>query len=645
MCGIVAYWSKNTEISEEIFQKSINSLNHRGPDFKGYWISSDRKLALGHARLSIIDLKTGNQPLYSKSRNIIIVVNGEFYEYDKIKKHLQEKGYHFQTETDSEILIYLYELYGVDCLKYLRGEFSFILLDKKNNYIFAARDRFGIKPLFYTIYNNTLYISSEIKTLFSFGIPFEWDYQNVNSWENFLPLPGRSLYKNIYSIEPGFFIIANYETIKRKKYWDFYYPKEGEVSSNVNKIEIFRMFRKLLEEAVSIRLHADVPVGCYLSGGLDSSVILALMSKHTESPVDTFTISFDSKLFDESRISYETSRFLGARNHQLRVTDKDLSENFFSAIHHAETFILNNNTVAKFLLSRFTHEFGYKAIMSGEGADEILGGYPNFREDIINYGLNSLSVENQKKLISDLYEKNPAFSSIFSKSDYIIDSLSIENKLGFIPSMFIFGAKLNKKLGSMHTKLFSEAIKNFDPQINFLNQLDEKQILGRDILNKSLYLWGKSILPGLILVNLGDRMEMAHSVEGRVPFLDHKVVEFLVKIPSFLKINDLTEKYILRESFKNLITPTIYNRQKHPFKAPHPTLTINPFSQLMLEVFNSDLLKNNIIYDQTVVLKQFKIVQDMPMNEREQWDIAFMIILSSCALQNIFTHPGPLTIR
>ncbi|HVV67691.1 MAG TPA: asparagine synthase (glutamine-hydrolyzing) [Patescibacteria group bacterium] len=636
MCGIVAYLSKNLDISKETFKSAINTLNHRGPDFHGLWVSDDSKLALGHARLSIIDLLTGNQPLRSKDDNIVIVVNGEFYQYEIIKRYLQKKGFEFQTESDSEILIYLYQLYGVNCLEFLRGEFSFVLWDDKNKYIFAARDRCGIKPLFYSMYQDALYLSSEIKALLTLGVPCKWDLCSIISWENLLPLENRSLFENIFSINPGHFILATPDNIQIKKYWDFNYPKEGAIDDDIDENKMINEFRKELEEAVTIRLRSDVPVGCYLSGGLDSSAILGLMIKHSKSEVDAFTISFDHDLYDEAKIAEETAKFVGARSHVFKITNQLLSENFFSAIYQCESFILNNNTIAKFLLSKFTRESGYKTVMTGEGSDEILGGYPMFREDILKYGFRALDHENRNKLVEHLYENNPAFASVFSKNTAGLDVTTIQEILGYVPSMFKMGAKLGEKLITLHNENFSNISRNFDAQINFINQLDQDQVMGRDVLSKSLYLWAKSILPGLILVNLGDRMEMAHSIEGRVPFLDHKLLEFLVNIPSSLKIKGLTEKFILREAVKDIITPTIYQRQKHPFKAPHPTLTLNPFTELMLDVFNGNLLKYSFIYDQSKVLKQFNMTQSMPEAEREQWDVVFMFILSQCVLQSLF---------
>ena len=372
MCGIFGYINPLKALTKEELLKVIKTLLHRGPEEQGIWQSDDATVGLCHTRLAIIDLCGGHQPLVSQDESIHAVVNGEFYEYEKIREELIAKGYAFRTHTDSEILIALYQEYGTNCLFHLRGEFAFILWDENKKQLFAARDRFGIKPLFYTKYNGGLYLASEIKALLKLGIPAIWNVDAVLAMMYLVFPQDSTIFKDIYAIKPGYFLIAKDSDVTFEKYWDLNLAKTSELPTEYNEAEYIKIFRKKLEDAVKIRLKADVPVGCYLSGGLDSSAIFALASQIHHKPVKAFSIAFDNPLFDESKFAKEMAQHIGSEYHEVRITQKDMAENFSDTIWHTEYPFLNAHVVAEYLLSKLVSEAKFKVVLTGEGADELL---------------------------------------------------------------------------------------------------------------------------------------------------------------------------------------------------------------------------------------------------------------------------------
>src|SRR5215831_16543038 len=305
MCGIVGMFSRRDPISAAVMQRATASLYHRGPDGQRHWVSADERVALGHARLSIIDLTAGDQPIASEDGRARIVVNGEFYGYESIQQELERSGHRLRTRSDSEIALHLYEDLGTHCLHRLRGEFALVLWDETNRTIFAARDRFGIKPLFYAFHNETLYLASEVKALFAAGVPRRWDAESVSCAVEFGGHQVRTLFDGVFQVPPGHYLLATDGHFQLIQYWDFDYLKTNGKVHQRSHAEYVAEFRHALEEAVRIRLRADVPVGCYLSGGLDSCAVLGLAARHHPDPIRAFTLSFDHAEYDEQTQAME----------------------------------------------------------------------------------------------------------------------------------------------------------------------------------------------------------------------------------------------------------------------------------------------------------------------------------------------------
>jgi asparagine synthase (glutamine-hydrolysing) len=638
MCGIVALFCRKGQISESSLDRATQRLEHRGPDGQKTWISPHRKVGLGHARLSIIDLTTGDQPIANETNSLHIVVNGEFYDYERIQRELQQRGHQLRTRTDSEIALHLYEELGTHCLEHLRGEFAFVLWDEHNQTLFAARDRFGIKPLFYSIHNDTLYFASEVKALFAAGVPAAWNPESFFHAADFGNQPNQTLYKDIFQLPPAHFLIATKNNLIVQSYWDFHYPNMNDTQPSLTEAEYVEMFRHEFEEAVRIRLRADVPVGCYLSGGLDSCSVLGMASLHHPEPIRAFTLTFDHPQYDEESIAREMATRANAEFYPIPISQKDLADHFADATWNSEMMCANAHGVAKFVLSRAVRNAGYKVVLTGEGSDEILGGYPHFRRDMLLYNNQGQDPNEVQLLLKQLEQNNPVSRGLLLPEGETKPLESVQNLCGFVPSWIEAFSARSLKLYELYSEDFTNHFLGRDSYRPLLNSIDYwKQLYQREPVNQSLYLWSKTLLPNYILTILGDRMEMAHSIEGRVPFLDHKVVECVCKLPVSMKIRGMTEKYILRQAAQPVITDSVYQRQKHPFLSPPATLNPDePLSSLMQDTLRGSPLGALTFFNRDKVIAILDQLPNMDNGQRTVVDGMLMIILSACILQERF---------
>lgn len=644
MCGIVGVFSKTSPASEESLRSAIRSLHHRGPDGCDQWISSSGRVALGHTRLSIIDLVTGAQPLSNENGMVHAVVNGEFYDFVRIRSELAERGHHFKTRSDSEILLHLYEELGANCVHELRGEFAFALWDEASQTLFAGRDRFGIKPLYYAWRGDTLYLASEVKALFAAGVPARWDHESFFQFNSFLTYhQDRTPFEGVYQVPPGHYLLVSRNHTQLLRYWDFDNPIHA-ISTEPRDQAVELM--NALDEAVRLRMHADVPIGCYLSGGIDSCAVLGLAARHSSTPVKAFTLSFDHENYDELPIAKEMAAHVRADFHPIHIRQEDLAENFADAVWHSETMFVNGHGIAKFLLSRAVHEIGYKVVLTGEGSDDILAGYPYFRADMVKYAQLASGAE-RDTLLSNLRDGNKVPSGLLlpqGQGQAQLQRLAgLQRVLGFVPSWMEVFAALGSRFSGLFSDSFANQFNGRDAYRCLLDGLDVRgQIAGRDVVHQVMYMGAKTHLPNYLLSVLGDRMEMAHSVEGRLPFLDHRVVELVRGIPISQKIHGTTEKYVLREAMRSVLTDTVYRRPKHPFLAP-PAL-FNPkgrLNQLIQDTLRGSQLRALPFYDPAKVVALLDKVPAMDMRGQLVLDTVFTGIASACLLQERFAlAPG-----
>ncbi len=628
-------FSQQGTVSPEVLEGATKALHHRGPDGRRHWISSDRLVALGHARLSIIDLATGDQPIANEDESRRIVVNGEFYGYEAIQRELEEAGHRLRTRSDSEIALHLYEELGAHCLHRLRGEFAIVLWDGVNRTLFAARDRFGIKPLFYTLHQGTLYLASEMKALFAAGVPRRWNAEAVYYCGGHGGPQSSTLFQGIHQVPPGHFLTANEGHIQLRQYWDFDYPKAGLADREQPDAGYVDEFRRVFDEAVRLRLRADVPVGCYLSGGIDSCAVLGSAAKQLNGPIRAFTLTFDRPEYDESATAREMAAKAQAEFVPVPIRQDQLADEFSDAVVQSETLCVNAHGVAKYLLSRAVRDAGYKVVLTGEGSDEVLGGYLHFRRDLpVDCQLTS-SLHKLRKF-------SPGVQGTPSLNGHGQELETIRRLLGFVPGWMETSLTLSAKMRQLLADDFLERFKGCDGSRGLLNDIDVPgQLSSREPLHQSLYLWSKTRLPKYLLTLLGDRMEMAHSVEGRVPFLDHCLVELVRSQPVSLKIRGAVQKYVLREAVRSAITDSVYHRPKHPFLSP--PLMLNPqgrFSVLLQDMLRGSVLASIPFFDQKKVVSVLDGLQSADESSRVANDQVLMMVLSACVLHHRFRLSG-----
>ncbi|HEX3275528.1 MAG TPA: asparagine synthase (glutamine-hydrolyzing) [Gemmatimonadales bacterium] len=642
MCGIVAIYSPHGQVSAEALARATARLHHRGPDARRQWIAPHGRVGLGHARLSIIDLVTGDQPIASEDGRRHLIVNGELYDFLRIRRELEAAGHRFRTRSDSEIALHLYEDLGPRCLHRLRGEYALVLWDEAEQRLFAARDRFGIKPLFFAQHQGTLYLASEVKALFEAGVPARWSPDGLFDAVVAGGPPSGTLYQGIWQVPPGHFLLAGPTGVELCPYWDFAYPETSAVPAAVTEAAWIEEFAATLEQAVRLRLRADVPVGCYLSGGLDSCAVLGLAARHSAEPIRAFTLAFDQAAYDEAPIAREMAERANAEFRPIPIRQADLAEHFADAAWHAETLFLNAHGVAKYILSRAVRDAGYKVVLTGEGSDEILAGYPHFRRDMLLYDNGGQDPTVVRQLLAQLDQGNTVSRGMLLPDGEAAPLDGLHGALGFVPSwMEAAGGRLFK-MQALWSDDFRAELGARQSYGRLLDSLDlPGRLHGRAPVHQALYLWAKTVLPGYILTVLGDRMEMAHSVEGRVPFLDHEVVELLCRMPVGMKIRGMTEKYVLREAARPVLTDTVYRRQKHPFISPPATLNPNErLHEMVHDTLRGSTLERLPFVDQGRVTRLLDGLDGLDPGEQVAIDQILMMLLSGCVLGERFGLAG-----
>jgi asparagine synthase (glutamine-hydrolysing) len=624
-------------VSPRAIAQATRRLRHRGPDAQRVWVAPDCRAGLGHARLSIIDVETGDQPIPNEDGRLRIVVNGEFYDFERTRAELERRGHVFRTRSDSEIALHLYEDSGPRSVHALRGEFAFAIWDARDGQLFVARDRFGIKPLYYTIHDGTFHLASEIKAFGELGVPLGWDRDSLYDIQFVSHPPDRTLFRGIYQLPAGSYLLTDGEQCRVIPYWDWDYPRVEETDSDRQPREWVERLQHAFEDAVRLRLRADVPVSCYLSGGIDSCAILGFAARASPRPLRAFTLSFDHEDYDEAELAEEQAKHSGAEFCRIDIRAEDLADHFADAIYHTERPFANAHAVAKYLLSRAVHDAGIKVVLTGEGGDEIFAGYPHFRRDLVLYGNNGHDPATKTRLLAELEAANRVSAgTLLPRGSTTLEA--VQQVLGFVPSHLEGWAQVAAEFLRVLDDDFLAAFAGRDTYRVLLSCLDvERQLAGRDPVNQSLYIWGKTLLPNYILCNVGDRMEMAHSVEGRLPLLDHRVAEEAARMPVSMKIRGMTEKYVLRQAAQPVLTQRVYQRQKHPFKAPPATYQQSGRLYAFLQdTLRSTALDGPGIYDRSKVTPLLDAIPSMDMAARARADMLLMWMTGLCVLHKSF---------
>ena len=563
IAGIIDFRSKSNTIPA--VESMLSAIHYRGPDESGIYLSPFA--AIGNVRLSIIDISGGQQPLSDPSGRYWIVFNGEIFNYPELRSELETKGYSFSTQSDTEVLVQLYAAYGKECLSKLNGQFAFSIWDKKKEEVFFARDRVGIRPFFYHLSpDGVLSFASEIKSIFrNRDITPEFNHDNLAQIYTFwTAITPNTAFRNIFELPPGHFMVFNREGLQIEKFWDLDFSRIDRSRSFYDAVD---EFHELFSDAVRIRLRADVEVAAYLSGGIDSSATVSYIKDIEPGVLNTFSIGFEDKDFDETRYQEEAAGFFGTTHKAIKCSAKDIAESFPSVVWHSETPVIRTAPAPMMLLSKLVRENNIKVVITGEGADEMLAGYNIFKEAKIRRfwasqpgsAIRPLLLKKLYPYLPQMQNANPAMLKMFF--GYKLDEVNNP-----------FYSHLLRWNNSNHIKKhFADEIKErlnaYSPYENLEARLP-KEFNNWGTLEKSQWLESTIFMSGYLLSSQGDRMAMANSVEGRYPFLDYRVIEFCASLPDTFKLHGMKEKYLLKKLLKDKIPETIVNRSKQAYRAP-----------------------------------------------------------------------------
>jgi asparagine synthase (glutamine-hydrolysing) len=589
MCGITGIYKSQLECSvdKDVLLSMTRALEHRGPDEMNCFV--DNNIGFGFQRLSIIDPANGSQPFSNEDNTIHVVCNGEIYNYKELRIDLQKKGNRFKTNCDIEVIIPLYLEYGVEFLKKLNGQFSIALYNKENGVLLLARDHFGICPLFYSCMGTTFLFGSEIKAILRYpGVKRKVDLTGLDQVFSFPGLVSpTTMFEDIKSVKPGHYLLVRDGKLSIHEYWDLDYPEEhSEVSPYPVQYYIDQV-EELLLRSVKYRLNADVPVGFYLSGGLDSSLVGAMMKKITPaSRYESFSISFpdeENRDIDESAYQQLVSAHIGSGHNQIHYDWRQISAGLNKVIYYSECPLKESYNTCSLSLSAAAREKNIKVILSGEGADEFFGGYVGYRFDI------ERSQQAQAKTLEDMLEDQ-------------------ERKKLWGDSNFFY-EKNYYEFAEIKRTLYSESVNSNYNRFNCYTHLDinKDRLSNRNYMHKRSYLDLKLRLSDHLIADHCDRTCYANSVEGRYPFLDIDLVEFVKTIPPEHKLNGLIEKYILKKIGSKYLPEIIFNREKKGFVAPGSPYLLKNNIDWVEDLLSYDLIKRQGYFNADVVEKLKRI--------------------------------------
>lgn len=605
MCGIAGRLNWNAPIDPSQLAAMIGRLHHRGPDGHGFY--NQGPIGLAHARLRIIDLSSGDQPMCNEDGTVWVVFNGEIFNYLELRADLLRRGHRLSTQSDTEVLVHLYEDYGDALVDHLNGQFAFALWDTARQRLLLARDRTGIRPLFHTRVPGGLAFASEVKALFTLPeVPRRLDARALGEvFTYWAPLPPHAVFEGIESLPPGHVMTVDAQGTHLHRYWDWSFPPapiEADRSADAYAAEL----RDLLIDAVRLQLRADVPVAAYLSGGLDSSIVTTLIRHYTDTPLRTFSLTFDDAEFDESVWQQQLVNHLGTDHTTVHCTRADIAAAFPRAIAHTETPIVRTAPAPMMLLATGVRAAGYKVALTGEGADEVFGGYDIFKEARVRrFMARQPNSRWRPRLLERLY---PYLKHSPAAGRAMTERFFREGEAQFREPGFAHLPRwtTTRRITSFLSPEFHAAATAFNPLDAVTPQLPA-DFSRWEPLCQDQYIEAHTLMSGYLLCSQGDRMAMAQSIETRFPFLDHRLIAFASRLPPRYKLMGLVEKYLLKHSMDGLLPDALRHRTKQPYRAPdsqsffHNGVPVD----YVAELFSAARLQEAGYFDQHAAIRLF----------------------------------------
>lgn len=595
MCGIVGKLNFDPEdrIEQAWIEAMLAPIAHRGPDGRGVYL--DRNVGLGHCRLSIIDVAGGGQPMANEDETVWIVFNGEIYNFQSLRRDLLVRGHLFRSRTDTEVILHLYEEYGVECVKHLRGMFAFAIWDAKRRRLFVARDRVGIKPLYYCRTKDALYFASELKAIIADpAVSREVCAPAIRQFLSFFYVPGENtLFQSVKKLLPGHYLVAEDGKVSISRYWDLQFTRERWVESFDEAAE---ELRELLGTTVRDHMIADVPVGVLLSGGVDSSAVLSFAVQSTDKKVKTFTVGFDGgNVVDERPYARLTAEQFGAEHHEISITPEDFWNFLPAYVWHMEEPVCEPPAVALYYVSKLAREH-VKVLLSGEGGDEAFAGYPNYA--------NMLRLQQLSSILGPFSKPAGAaaciLGALFGESRFQRYGQALGHALPTHYFSRTAGPRsfFNRQAPAFFTCEFSERTSAVSPA-EFIAQLT-RPVKDESLLHQMLYVDSKTWLPDDLLVK-ADKITMANSLELRVPLLDHEVLEFAASLPCNFKVRGRENKRVLKAAFAGVLPAEVLHRRKAGFPVPYESWLRHEFKNEIEEILLSDRARSRGYFEKDEV--------------------------------------------
>ncbi len=581
ICGIVAT-NRTSPIKREDFQSMVNVLYHRGPDDQGVFF--DHNIALGLRRLSVIDLKTGHQPMPNENKTLWIVFNGMIYNYLELRRHLEAKGYFFRTQSDTEVILHLYEEYGADCVLWLNGMFAFAIWEAKQQKLFLARDRLGVKPLYYTSFGGYFLFASEIKALLKFpGIKKEMNLRSVSEYLALEYVPtADSMFEDIKKLLPAHTLIYAHGQLSVQRYWDIVIHQNCPAKNNLD--EALSRLSELLKDAVRIRLISDVPVGVFLSGGLDSSLVTALCGSLGSSKIKTFSIGFDKPSFDESHFSRRVAGYFHTQHYEKMCTHREVLNLIPALVESLDEPFADASILPTYLLSKFAKE-QITVALSGDGGDELFAGYSTYiAHRIANY-FSLLPAAVSRGMLGLAKWMLPVSMQYMSFDFRFKKFFAHLHNPAYIRHHLWLGSFSPQEQKQLFCPWVNAGLNNYD--IFNASQNHFYKLNNGKLLDQLQYLDLQTYLPGIGLARV-DAASMANSLEVRSPFLDYRLMEFVLNLPQKFRLHHFTRKYILKKYAQQMIPKRIIHRYKKGFGVPVSLWIGRELKNFVLEILSEE---------------------------------------------------------